>query len=158
MTLERTSPVKPEETTVLLAEDDPNDVLITRIMFRKARLANRLQVVGDGEQTIAYLQGRGRYADRIAYPRPILLLLDLKMPKISGFEVLEWMQDQPPSEHVPVAVLTSSTHDPFAERAFQLGADSYLVKPPTPHELLALVERLHAYWMIVGQEAELQPA
>src|SRR6188474_2327913 len=105
MILERTSPFKPEETTVLLAEDDPNDVLITRIMFRKARLANRLQVVRDGEQTIAYLQGHGRYADRIAYPRPILLLLDLKMPKINGFEVLEWMQDQPPSEHVPVAVL-----------------------------------------------------
>ena len=144
--------------TVLLAEDDPDDILITRIVFKKARLANRLQVVRDGEQAIAYLKGEGRYANRILYPVPMLLLLDLNMPKVNGFEVLEWLQRLPEAERVPVAVLTSSDHDPYAQRAFELGADSYLAKPPNEHELLALVHRLSAYWMIVPRSSELQPA
>ena len=145
-------------TTVLLAEDDPDDILITQIAFKKARLANPLQVVRDGEQAISYLKGEGRFADRMVYPVPLLLLLDLNMPKVSGFEVLEWMQGHPESERVPVAVLTSSDHDPYAERAFELGAESYLVKPPNAQDLLALVQRLHAHWLIVGERSELQPA
>jgi CheY-like chemotaxis protein len=137
--------------TVLLAEDDPDDVLITQIAFRRARLANPFVVVRDGEEAIAYLKGDGCYADRTRFPLPILLLLDLIMPKISGFEVLEWLQSHPPLRHLPVAILTSSEDDPSFKRAYALGADTYLTKPPDAASLVALVRRLHAYWMIVDE-------
>ena len=143
-----------ERATVLLAEDDPDDVLLTQIAFEKARLANPLQVVRDGEEAIAYLKGEGRYADRDRFPPPILLLLDLKMPKLNGFQVLEWLRSQPRLRRLPVAVMTSSDHDPDAARAFELGADSYLNKPPNAEALLALVQRLHAYWMILNGRFE----
>jgi len=143
-----------ERATVLLAEDDPDDVLLTQIAFDKARLANPLQVVRDGEEAIAYLKGEGRFADRHQFPMPVLLLLDLKMPRLSGFQVLDWLRKQSKLRHLPVAVMTSSDHDPDATRAFELGADSYLIKPPDAEALLGLVQRLHAYWMILDEKPE----
>src|SRR2546421_10494517 len=106
-----------DQATVLLAEDDPDDVLLTQLAFEKARLANPLQVVRDGEEAIAYLKGEGKFADREHYPVPILLLLDLKMPRVSGFQVLSWLRKQPKLQELPVAVMTSSDHDPDAARA-----------------------------------------
>lgn len=147
-----------ENATVLLAEDDPDDVLLTHIAFEKARLANPLQVVRDGEEAIAYLEGEGRFSDRQKYPLPILLLLDLKMPRVSGFQVLEWLRDHPVLNRMPVAVMTSSDDDPHVKRAYELGADSYLIKPPDAEALLALVQRLHAYWLIVNERPEWQLA
>src|SRR5437870_10171701 len=105
------------DATVLLAEDDPDDILLTQIAFEKARLANPLQVVRDGEEAIAYLKGEGHFADRHRFPLPILLLLDLKMPKVNGFQVLEWLRHDPHLKRLPVAVMTSSDHDPDADRA-----------------------------------------
>lgn len=137
------------EATVLLCEDDPDDVLLTQIAFEKARLANPLQVVRDGEEVIAYLQGDGRFANRTRFPLPILLLLDLKMPKLDGFHVLEWLRGQPGLDRMCVAIMTSSDHDPDISRAYELGADSYLIKPPDAEALLALVQRLQAYWLIL---------
>lgn len=134
---------------VLLAEDDPDDVLLTQLAFERARLANPLAVVRDGEEAVAYLQGQGDYGDRRHYPFPLLLLLDLKMPKLDGFQVLEWIRDQRFSEHLPVAVMTASDFDPDIQRAYELGADSYLLKPPNASRLLELVQRIHGYWMIV---------
>ena len=139
------------DATVLLAEDDPDDILLTQIAFEKARLANPLQVVRDGEEAIAYLNGDGKFADRIQFPLPILLLLDLKMPKKNGFQVLEWLRKQPEIGRLSVAIMTSSDHDPHISRAYQLGADSYLRKPPDAAALVALVQRLHAYWLIVSE-------
>jgi CheY-like chemotaxis protein len=143
-----------DRATVLLAEDDPDDICLTQLAFKKGRLANPLQVVRDGAEAIAYLEGEGRYADRHRYPLPILLLLDLKMPRVNGFQVLEWLQKHPVMYRLPVAVLTSSDHDPYVQRAFELGADSYLVKPPNAETLLALVQRLHAYWLILNEQPE----
>src|SRR5437867_685752 len=120
-----------EEATVLLAEDDPDDVLLTQIAFERARLANPLAIIRDGEEAIAYLSGQGHFADRVRYPFPILLLLDLKMPKLDGFQVLEWLRSRDNMPHVPVAVMTSSDYDPDISPAYSLGADSYLIKPPT---------------------------
>jgi len=140
-----------DRATVLLAEDDLDDVLLTQIAFERARLANPLQVVRDGEEAIAYLKGEGAYADRERYPFPILLLLDLKMPKVDGFQVLEWLQSQPERSHLPVAIMTSSDHDPDMNRAYELGADSYLIKPPNAITLLELVQRIHGYWLIVNR-------
>ena len=139
------------EATVLLCEDDPDDVLLTQIAFEKARLANPLQIVRDGEEAIAYFQGEGRFADRKRFPLPILLLLDLKMPKLDGFHVLQWLRKQSEVQRVPVAIMTSSDHDPDISRAYELGADSYLIKPPDAEALLALVQRLNAYWLILNE-------
>lgn len=147
-----------ERATVLLAEDDPDDVLLTQIAFEKARLANPLQVVRDGAEAIAYLKGEDQYADRNRFPVPILLLLDLKMPKVSGFQVLEWLRAQSRLAALPVAIMTSSDHDPDVRRAYELGATSYLNKPPDAEALLALVQRLHAYWLILDQPMECHPA
>lgn len=88
------------EATVLLCEDDPHDVLLTQIAFEKARLANPLQIVRDGEEAIAYLRGDGPFANRTRFPFPILLLLDLKMPKLDGFYVLQWLREQPESRRL----------------------------------------------------------
>ena len=140
-----------ERATVLLAEDDPDDVLLTQMAFEKARLANPLQVVRDGEEAIAYLKGEGIYANRQRFPLPVLLLLDLKMPKVSGFEVLEWLRTRSCLTALPVAIMTSSDHDPDVTGAYELGADSYLAKPPDAEALLALVQRLHAYWLILNE-------
>jgi CheY-like chemotaxis protein len=139
------------EATVLLAEDDPDDILLTQIAFEKARLANPLQVVQDGEEAIDYFKGEGKFTERAQFPLPILLLLDLKMPKANGFQVLEWLRKQPEFARVPVAIMTASDHDPHISRAYELGADSYLRKPPDAAALLALVQRLHAYWLIVNE-------
>ncbi len=140
--------------TILLAEDNENDVLLTQLALKRARLANPLQVVRDGEEAIAYLQGTGPYADRTQFPFPILLLLDLNMPKISGFEVLDWLRNQPLPNHLPVAISTDSDSGPDVRRAYELGADSYLLKPPNPEALLGLVQRLKAYWAIEPPEYE----
>src|SRR5438445_7212805 len=129
-----------ECATVLLAEDDLDDVLLTQIAFRRARLANPLHVVRDGEEAIAYLSGEGAFGDRHQFPFPILLLLDLKMPKVDGFQVLEWLHSPCASAQVPVAVMTSSEHDPDISRAYALGADSYLTKPPNATTLMELVQ------------------
>lgn len=137
------------EATILLCEDDTDDVLLTQIAFEKARVANPLQVVRDGEEAIAYLKGEGPFANRARFPLPILLLLDLKMPKLHGFHVLGWLRDQTSLDPVCVAIMTSSDHDPDIARAYELGADSYLIKPPDAEALLALVQRLRAYWLIV---------
>ena len=142
------------QSTVLLAEDDPDDVLLTRLAFEKARLANPLQVVRDGVELLAYLQGEGCYSDRRQYPLPFLLLLDLKMPRMHGFQVLEWLRTHPEFQGLSVAIMTSSDHDPDISRAYALGADSYLIKPPDAEALLALVQRLHAYWVILDHPLE----
>ena len=119
-----------DRATVLLAEDDPDDVLLTQIAFERARLANPLQVVRDGEEAIAYLKGTGKFANRAEFPMPSLLLLDLVMPLINGFEVLEWLREQQPGlNSLPVVVLTASETIHDIKLASQLGALSFLVKP-----------------------------
>jgi CheY-like chemotaxis protein len=141
-----------EQPTVLLAEDDPDDVLLTRLAFERARLANPIQVVRDGEEAVAYLAGEGIFANRTRFPFPILLLLDLNMPKVDGFQVLEWIgEHRELIGHLPVAVMTSSDNDPHVSRARQLGAHSYLLKPPEASAMLELVRRLNAYWVILNE-------
>ena len=136
---------------VLVAEDDANDVLLLRRACRKARLINPLQVVTDGDDAIAYLRGDGEYADRDRYPLPVLLLLDLKMPRRSGFEVLEWLKAESPLKRLPVVVFTSSRESVDVQRAYDLGANSYLVKPGSPDDLIRMVQSLDLYWMIYNE-------
>lgn len=141
--------------TILLAEDNANDVLLTEIALHKARLANPLRIVRDGEEAISYLEGKGPFADRHVYPFPMLLLLDLNMPRMNGFDVLRWLRDQPFRKDLLIAISTDSDSGPDVRQAFELGADSYLIKPPNSEALLALVQRLKAYWCIEPPEHRL---
>jgi CheY-like chemotaxis protein len=139
---------------VLLVEDDPNDVLLIRRAFKKAQHPNPTQVVQDGEQAIAYLSGDQQYADRQAYPLPGLILLDLKLPRKSGFEVLQWVRQQPLLKRIPVVVLTSSKQSPDVNKAYDFGANSYLVKPVEFDELVDLITTLNLYWGFLNENPE----
>ena len=143
------------EGVIQLAEDDPNDVLLIQRAFQRTHVANPLQVVRDGEEALAYLSGQGPFADRERHPLPVLLLMDLKMPRKSGLEVLEWVRQQPGLKRLPITVLTSSNQSPDINRAYELGANSYLVKPAGFDSLLELVKNLDMYWLILNEKPEL---
>ena len=136
---------------ILLAEDDPNDVLLLERAFRKAGLGECLRVVCDGEQAVDYLAGRGTYADRERFPLPFMLLLDLKMPGIDGFGVLQWLRAQPALKQLLVVVLTSSNLQADVDRAYGLGANSYLIKPIEFEEMVGLILRFEAYWKEINR-------
>jgi CheY-like chemotaxis protein len=131
---------------ILLAEDDANDVLLIQRAFRKAGLHETLRVVRDGAQAIEYLDGRGEYADRALFPLPFLVLLDLKMPGTDGFEVLSWARSQPELKRLLIVVLTSSNFQSDVDKAYDLGANSYLVKPVEFKDMVNLIQRFEAYW------------
>src|SRR4030081_1713917 len=118
-----------DHAVILLVEDRPDDVVLIRRAFLKGNIINPLFVVYDGEEAIAYLSGEGKYANREEYPLPDLLLLDLKMPQKDGFEVLQWIRDQPGLKSLRVVVLTSSEDLHEVNHAYELGANSFLVKP-----------------------------
>jgi CheY-like chemotaxis protein len=129
-------------TTILHVEDDTNDTLLLEHAFKKAGLVFDLQAVSDGDQAIAYLRGVNDFSDRDKHPLPKLILLDLKMPRLSGFDVLTWLRSDEGLRCVPVVVLTSSNHDADVKRAYALGAKSYLVKPVGFEALVELVKTL----------------
>jgi CheY-like chemotaxis protein len=131
-------------TTILHVEDDPNDTLLLEHACRKAGVIFDLQAVSDGDQAIAYLRGLNNFSDRAKHPMPKLILLDLKMPRVSGFDVLAWLRSEDSLKGLPVVVLTSSNHDADVKRAYDLGAKSYLVKPVGFEALVELVKTLPA--------------
>jgi CheY-like chemotaxis protein len=143
-----------EGYTILLVEDDPNDVMLMERAFRRANLANPLRVTGDGEAAIAYLSGQPPYTDRDQYPMPLMILLDLKLPRKSGLEVLAWLRQQPGLKRLPVVVLTSSREASDINRAYDLGANSYLVKPVDFDALLDMVKNLNLYWLLLNEKPE----
>jgi CheY-like chemotaxis protein len=144
----------PTDFTILLVEDSADDVLLIQRAFRKANLINPISVVDDGEKAIQYLTGAGEYADRARHPLPVLVLLDLKLPRKSGHEVLAWIKQHPSFKRVPVVVLTSSTETVDVNRAYDLGANSYLVKPVGFDDLFAMVKTLQPYWMIMNHKPD----
>jgi len=137
-----------QDAAILLVEDDENDVQLLRRAFRKAHVANPLVEVKDGQAAIQYLSGEGAWADRVRYPIPFLMLLDLRLPKLSGFEVLAWVREQPRLAELIVVVLTVSDHVPDMNRAHELGANCYLVKPGTVAELVELVKGIQGRWLV----------
>lgn len=136
---------------ILLAEDDPNDTLLIRRAFQKAGLGDILKTVSDGGQTIDYLRGIDDYADRGRFPLPFMVLLDLKMPGTDGFEVLQWLRSQPDFKRLLVVVLTSSNLQADVDRAYDLGANSYLVKPVEFNEMVNMIQRFEAYWTEINR-------
>jgi CheY-like chemotaxis protein len=136
---------------ILLVEDDENDVMLLQRAFRRAAIVNPLQVVRHGDDAVAYLEGTGEFADRRLHPLPVLMLLDLKLPRRTGLEVLEWVKERAGVKKIPIIVLTSSKNDEDVNRAYELGANSYVVKPVSFETLLELVKSLELYWLVLNE-------
>jgi len=143
--------IKSEDYTILIVEDNPDDVLLIERAFHQCGIINPLRFVQNGEEAIAYLKGEGRFGDRAENPLPVLILLDLKMPRMDGFEFLTWLRNEPELKKLVVVVLTSSRENPDINRAYELGANSYLVKPVQFEELMRIVRELHLYWLILNE-------
>lgn len=132
---------------ILVAEDEETDAFFLKHALQKAGLSHELVVACDGQEAVDYLSGKGPYADRAQHPLPALLLFDLKMPRMTGFEVLAWLQNQADLKSLPAIVLTSSANDNDRQRAQQLGAADFRVKPSSILELVHIVQDLHAKWL-----------
>ena len=135
------------DRTILLVEDTPDDVDLVRHAFRRAGIQASLKVASHGEEALAYLTGDGAYSDRLAHPMPRLVLLDLKLPRLSGFEVLEWIRKHDATQYLPVVVLTSSDQHEDIKRAHRLGANSYLTKPVVRDSLVSMLAVVDTYWL-----------
>lgn len=140
---------------ILLVEDDYNDVLLIKRAFRQAKVEQSLAIVSNGDDAIAYLSQEGKFADTKTYPLPCIVLLDLKLPRLSGLEVLAWIRQQPALKRLLVVVLTSSQENSDLEKAYDLGVNSYLVKPIKFQDLVQLVELLDNYWLKLNQQPEI---
>ena len=145
----------PNEAVILLVEDRKDDVLLVQRALLKANITNPVYVVEDGEQAMAYLGGTGPYADRANFTVPDLVLLDLKMPKMDGFEVLRWIRQQPGLKALRVIVLTSSEDIFDINRAYELGANSFLVKPLEFINYPAMMRTLGSFWLRYSEAPKL---
>lgn len=137
-------------TDILLVEDNPTDVELTLRAFRKANLLNPLHVVEDGAEALEYLFGPGDAAGEPDHPLPRLILLDLKLPKVSGLEVLRRIKTHERTRRIPVVVLTSSREAPDVQESYRLGANSYIVKPVSFDKFLEAVTQLGLYWLLLN--------
>jgi len=136
-----------EQPLILVVEDREDDVLLIQKAFERARITTTLHVVRDGEEAIAYLSGIGKYSNRNEYPLPWLLLLDLKMPRVDGFEVLQWVRKQQGFGLLIVVVLTSSEQLKDVNLAYQYGANSFMVKPLDFEDATNLATLINTYWL-----------
>jgi CheY-like chemotaxis protein len=136
---------------ILLVEDNPDDVLFIERAFRSTSISAPLRVLEDGVTAMDYLAGRGEFNDRAAHPLPALVLLDLNMPRASGFDVLRWLREQPKLRRLPVVVLTSSAQDEDIARAYDLGVNSYVVKPSGLKEIRDVAHQIEGYWLTLNQ-------
>jgi CheY-like chemotaxis protein len=141
---------------ILHAEDDPNDIALMKHACLAAKTSFQLQSAADGEKAIHYLTGVGTFGNRNLYPVPSLVFLDLKMPRRGGFEVLQWIRANPLLKCLPVLILTSSRHDVDVRRAYELGANSYLVKPVNFEALVNLARIVDLYWMTLAEKPALE--
>lgn len=152
-----------ENPIVLLVDDSGNDALLVRIAFERAGFIAPLQMVPDGEQAIAYLRGDGEFGDRSKFPLPTALLLDLHMHRQNGFDVLVWIRKQPEHKRLCVYILSASSQPVDIQLAYDLGANSYLVKPGTFDEMKAMARGLLAWLKLShfcsgGNQAPADPA
>jgi CheY-like chemotaxis protein len=138
--------VKPE-LPLLLAEDQEDDIFLIRRAFEKANVTTPLVVVRDGEEAISYLSGTGSYSYRDAHPLPCLVMTDLKMPRLDGFDLLDWMRKQRALKNIPAIVMSGSGEREDKEKALQLGASDFYVKPSTLEGLIELVREINETWL-----------
>ncbi len=145
--------------TVLLVEDDLNDIFLVKRAFKMAQIQNPLQVVTDGQEAISYLRGEGKYADREHYPLPKLMVMDIRMPRKSGFEVLEAAKGESRVlRRIPVVIVSSSEDPADINRAYELGANAYMIKPVDFRAVEHLFESITHYWGLECAKPELEAA
>jgi two-component system response regulator len=135
---------------ILLVEDNPDDVELTRLAFDEAKIANQLAVVGDGAEALDYLFARGRFADRDPADLPSLVLLDLNLPKVDGREVLQAIRANEATRSLPVVVLTTSTEPFDVEATYALGVNSYIQKPVDFEQFVWAVKQVGLYWLVLN--------
>jgi CheY-like chemotaxis protein len=138
--------VNPGDYSVLLAEDNPDDIIITQRAWKKGLIKNELYVVKDGEEALDFLYRKGKYLDA---PRPSLMLLDLKMPKVDGFEVLKTMKGDDSLKKMPIIVLTTSNRHEDVNRAYEMGCNAYIVKPVSFDNFIKAVAEIQRFWLIL---------
>ncbi len=143
---------------VLVAEDEETDVFLLQRAFKMSGISHKLVVVRDGQEAVDYLSGKGAYSERVRYPLPSLILLDLKMPRMTGFDVLAWLATQPLLKKIPALVLSSSADESDMEKARQMGARDYFAKPHHFQDLVKLVQELHSRWLEHQPETISRPA
>ena len=137
--------------TLLLVEDNEDDAFFMRRALAHAGITDTLQHVPDGREAIAYLAGEGCYADRTAHPLPAIVFLDLNLPYKTGLQVLEWIRQQPQFARLIVIALTSSSEGVDLKRAYQLGANSYVVKPPSAERLIEIAKAFKLWWLDINR-------
>ena len=135
---------------IMLVEDNPNDLELTLVALEHARLVNEVVVIRDGADALDYLHCRGRWAGRTR-GNPAVILLDIKLPKRSGLEVLEEIKRDPELKHVPVVMLTSSREEPDLTRSYDLGVNAYVVKPVSFQEFVRAVQELGGFWAVLNE-------
>lgn len=143
--------MKQKDPDILLVEDNADDVELTLHALRAERLANHIEVARDGEEALDYLFARGRHADRKASRLPRMVLLDLKLPKVDGLEVLRQMKDNPHTQLVPVVILTSSREERDMIEGYKLGTNSYIQKPVDFDQFRKTIRQLGLYWLVINQ-------
>ena len=136
---------------ILLIEDNPEDVEITLRAFQKHHIANKIHVVRDGEEALECLFSTGRYAEHSLCQNTKLILLDLKLPKVDGLEILQKCKSDPRTRHIPIVVLTSSREEQDVARSYNYGVNSYVVKPVDFPQFTDAVRQLGLYWMLLNQ-------
>lgn len=139
------------EIEVLLVEDNPSDAELTLRALKKRNLANRIVRVADGEEALDFIFARGSFGERRIENRPKVILLDLKLPKVDGLEVLQAIKSDPRTQSIPVVMLTSSREERDIIESYRLGANSYIVKPVDFDKFLAAVDELGLYWLLINQ-------
>jgi two-component system, response regulator len=139
---------------ILLVEDNPQDAELTIRGLKKHKFANHIELVEDGAEALDYIFCRGKHAQREMTQRPKVILLDLKLPKINGLEVLKAIKLNEHTQRIPVVILTSSREDPDIKTAYELGANSYVVKPVNFDSFIEAVANLGMYWLLVNQHPQ----
>jgi two-component system response regulator len=140
------------EKEILLVEDNTADVLLTLRAMKKAKITNQVVVANDGVEALDYLYGKGKYAERNGFSVPVIVLLDLKMPRMDGFEVLKQIRDNPSTRRLPVIMLTSSSEESDINKCYEIGANSYVRKPIEFERFAEVVKHLVDYWLNVNEE------
>ncbi len=142
------------QNDILLVEDNPDDVELTRIAFAEANVANSLAVVGDGAEALDYLFARGRYAHRDPDDLPSIVLLDLNLPKVDGREVLQAIRASEKTRGLPVVVLTTSAEPFDVEASYALGVNSYIRKPVDFEQFVWAIKQVGLYWLVLNHPRE----
>lgn len=139
------------EVEILIVEDNLDDAELTIRALRKSHLANNVTHLLDGAEALDFLFGNGAYAGRDILNIPKVILLDLKMPKVNGLEVLKRIKEEPHTRMIPVVILTSSAEDPDVKKCYELGANSYIVKPVEFHDFARVISELGMYWLVINK-------